>query len=361
MITPITLNVLSTNWCNAECGHCCMNAGPRRKDRLDFDTIKNVLDDVLQYTKLVVVVFAGGEPMGNRKVLYRAIRYCTDRGIATRMVSNAYWAKSPANTLVALRELRSAGLGEINISADDYHLPYVPLQNVVNVWKEARGLGFKSVVIANGNGPGSLVNPGYLIEMLGDGQPARTWVDFRGQMAEFDIEPGAYFAVSQTPIQRLERAGEWLDDATFIPFHDQEKLRGRCPHAIQDMALSPRGHLLSCCGFELDGNEVLDLGSVRETNAWQLIQEANGDGLLAVIAYLGPYYLQGIIKRTAPDLVAGNAYGSVCELCRSIVTNPEAVAALMREKDVWLPDLAEARRIVDSQTAALQSTERQNR
>lgn len=41
---------------------------------------------------------------------------------------------------------------------------------------------------------------------------------------------------------------------------------------------------------------------------------------------------------------------------RSIVTNPEAVAALMRSKDTWLPDLAEARR----QMAALQSTERQN-
>jgi hypothetical protein len=328
-----------------------MNAGPQRNDRLAFETIKNVLDSVLEHTELAVVVFAGGEPMGSRKTLYRAIRYCEDQGIATRMVSNAYWAKDAVRTVEVLRELRSAGLREVNISADDYHLPYVPFQNVANVWKSARGLGFKSVVIANGNGPESLINPGYLVEMLGD-TPVRTWVDYRGQMVEFDLEPGTYYAISQTPVQRLERAGEELAATTFVPAAKQENLRGRCPHVIRDAALSPRGHLLSCCGFELDGNPILDLGDAKATDAWQLIEQANHDGVLTAIGYLGPYFLKGVIEQIAPGTIGDRCHGSVCELCRTIVTNPAAIAALQQAKDVLLPALAEARKIVDSQIAS---------
>jgi len=31
--------------------------------------------------------------------------------------------------------LRDAGLHEINISTDDYHLPFIPFDHVVNAWQ----------------------------------------------------------------------------------------------------------------------------------------------------------------------------------------------------------------------------------
>ncbi len=101
----------------------------------------------------------------------------------------------------------------------------------------------------------------------------------------------------------------------------------RRPHVVQSVALSPKGHLLFCCRFELEGNAELDFGSVSEASATRKVEAANNDSIVRAIAFLGPVFLKDVVEQIVPEVTFPERFGSVCEVCRSVVKNPAAVEA----------------------------------
>lgn len=351
MLYPTALNVLITNWCNAKCDHCCMNAGPTRHDKLDFAAIKKAISELHAQHTLRLVVFAGGEPTIERATLSQSIRFCSELGIRTRLVTNAFWAKSAAAAFRYLKELRADGLVEINVSCDDYHLPYVPVGNVKNVWQAAKELDFETVVIANGSGPNNLINPGYLAEILGEGSPSKLTYKGMHLMSEFEAGSDSYFAISQTTFQRLERAAQALPENAFVPIASQAPLNGNCPHVLTNAALSPKGHLLACCGFEVDGNAVLDIGGVENESLPQLVEDACNNDILAALAYLGPYFLMKTALRLTGQNIEDHKFGALCEVCSALTKAPAHLRALKANPNEWIP-LLRKRQYQDRMQAA---------
>ena len=328
MLIPHTLTVLMTNTCTARCAHCCMNSSPERKGSLNAATVIKAINDLHNRSPLSMIVFAGGEPTLEKRALDASLRHCVTLGIPTRLVTNASWARTSAAAQRTLARLRRAGLNELNISADDYHLPFIPFTNVINAWRAAREMDFQAIVIANSYGPGSRITPEFIRAQLGEDVPLRFDEDGNDRTCFDDTSDATYLSISNAKVQRLERAEVELTEQAFGLLSDDASLDTPCPHAVQSAALSPRGHLLSCCGFELDGNEVLDFGDVRLQSANNLVDKANDDMIVGAIAYFGPMFLKRFVKVVAPEVVFPERYGSVCEVCRSVVKNPEAVKAL---------------------------------
>lgn len=100
-------------------------------------------------------------------------------------------------------------------------------------------------------------------------------------------------------------------------------------------ALSPGGHLLSCCGFELEGNPVLDFGDVRNTAGGYLLSAANADMIVQAIAEIGPLFLRRLLEKEDPTRFSPRPFGSVCEACHSVVGDPAAVE-MLRRRETWL-------------------------
>ncbi len=326
-----------TNRCTAKCAHCCMNSGPDRSERLDFPVIRKTIDELNDISPLLTVVFAGGEPTLVKDALRQSIRHCSEIGISTRLVTNASWAKTPSTARRVLKRLKADGLRELNISTDDYHLPFIPFENVVNAWSAAKEMVFDSVVIANSVGPSSQITPECIKKRIGERVPLRFDEDGIEHVAPAADADGTYYAISNSQLQRLERGAATLSDSDFHLMSDISRLNAPCPYAIRNAALSARGSLLACCGFELDGNEVLDFGDVRTTNAARLIEKANNDVIINAIAYFGPLFLMKIVKKVAPDVSFSKKFGSVCEICRSVVKNPDAILALREHVSAFGP------------------------
>lgn len=337
MLYPEALNVLITNRCTAECAHCCMNSGPGRTEALDAETIISTIDTLHRKSPLRVVVFAGGEPTLAKNALRPSIKHCKNLGITTRMVTNASWAGSDVKAKQILLRIRKWGLDELNISADDHHLPYIPFGNVVRAWNAAKGLGFKAVIIANSAAPWSRITPEYIMKTLGETLPVR--FDDDGRPTDFAERSadGTFYGLSNTRFQKLERAARLLPAASFQPPAEESDLAGGCPHAIANAALSPNGNLLSCCGFELDGNSVLDFGDCRTDDPIDMIEDANQDPIVKGIAYLGPLYLRDVVRQVAPEISMPTGHGSVCEVCRAVVKNAAAVQVLRENAELYAP------------------------
>jgi hypothetical protein len=315
VLVPQQLTVLTTSQCTARCDHCSMSSGPLRKEALTFEDIRNAVDQLRKIEELSVVIFAGGEPTLLGEQLLDSIAYVSDLGLLTRLVTNASWARSENSALSKIKQFREAGLHELNISADDYHLPYVPFENVVRAWNASKGVGFKAVVIANCRGPRSVITPSYIMDSLGEKLSTRYDEDGRGTPIAPPAPDGTVYTLSNANLQRL----------------------GRATVAVRSAALSPKNHLVACCGTEAEGNPILDFGSMGESTARELVDKADDNLIVNSIILFGPGFIKQYLNVRARDIPFRPRYASICELCEHIVKRPVVVEALLRSA----PELAQ--------------------
>ena len=129
------------------------------------------------------------------------------------------------------------------------------------------------------------------------------------------------------------------EDVISDPYEDIKHIP--CPHSISEPALTPNGHLVACCGFELSHHEFLDFGSVRERSAGSLIAEANDNLIAIALAELGPGFLLDILKKQA-GLKPRDSYSGICDMCfhaigdrrniELLAENAELIAACISAK-----------------------------
>jgi hypothetical protein len=329
-LRPQQLTVLGTSQCSAKCAHCSMNSTPRRRDKLSFEQIRSAIDQLHERQALQVVIFAGGEPTFLGEALLDAIAHAESRGIGTRIVTNAFWATTSAKAEAMITDLRQAGLRELNISADDYHLPFIPFDNVVRAWQAAKGRGFGAVVIANCAGPQTTLTAQEIMRRLGESLPVR--FDDAGQSAPLPevSSDGTLYMISNSYLQRLGRARGVIGVADLFFPSQEDALAGGCPWAVRSAALSPKNHLVACCGIEAEGNPILDFGDAGKQSVDTLVNEADQDIVVNAIARLGPVFLKRFIQQREPAVTFRRRYASMCEVCEDVVSRPEARAALGR-------------------------------
>src|SRR5207247_1756710 len=93
---PTHLTILPTYRCTAACAQCCFESNPHVQGRIPIERILDYIDQAAgDFPSLRLVVFSGGECFLLRRDLDAAIERATSRGLATRCVTNGYWATSP--------------------------------------------------------------------------------------------------------------------------------------------------------------------------------------------------------------------------------------------------------------------------
>jgi hypothetical protein len=316
-----------------------MNSSPERDDTLSWERLEKILTQALTELKLVVVIFAGGEPLLLGETLYKAIRLCKQHGVMTRIVTNAYWATSPKAALAKLKLLREAGLDELNISTDDYHLPFIKLQNVKYAYDAARTLDFAAVVLANCYGPESELSPQRVSDEFDPSKELQLRFDENGDANHYKCVKGEQLVVlSNSHLQRLGRGVDELreDELPGVGKVEAEldelaETVGGCPYAIRSAAISAKGHFVSCCGFEVEDNPILDYGNLDDESMAALIDRADNDLISNLIALLGPVKLMRILQQNHPEEVNfPRKYRTYCEVCYDLVSIPENRGALYR-------------------------------
>ena len=331
-----------------------MNSSPERSDTLSWAQLERILSQALSELSLSVVIFAGGEPMLLGDTLYRAISMCRDRGVGTRIVTNAYWAANRDHALLKLRELKDAGLTELNISMDDYHTDYIKLECVRNAYEQALTMDFSAVVQANCFGPESELTPERIRRDFGSDDMKMRFGEDGISGFEHQKQQGKTLVVlSNAPVQRLARGCTELSESELPVVPSAEELDkladliGGCPWALKSAAISAKGHFVACCGFEVEDNPILDYGSLDDHSLDALMTKADNDLVSNMIAILGPIKIMRLLEKICPtEIDFPRGYRSFCEVCHDLVVLEKNRVALYRHMDKFVRIVLEARSMV---------------
>lgn len=113
------LHLLLTYQCTFECDHCFVWGSPWQSGTMTLDNVQGILHQA-QINRIDWIYFEGGEPFLYYPLLRKSVEMAAEMGFQVGIVSNAYWAVSPADAEEALRPF--AGLvQDFSISSDLYH------------------------------------------------------------------------------------------------------------------------------------------------------------------------------------------------------------------------------------------------
>jgi len=251
-----------------------------------------------------------------------------------------------------VRTLREAGLDELNISTDDYHLPFVSLTKVHHAFDAAAAADFMSVCILNTYGPQSWLTPERLAQEFGRGKPLRMRWNADGESTEHEWSQGdTLLLLSNRKVMRLGRGITALAESELEDGPDVSTVAdeiGGCPLAVRSPAISPRGHFVSCCSIEAENNEILDYGDLGQAPLAELLERADNDLITNMIATLGPPKIKQILEQIAPGEISfpRKRYQSYCDVCEDLVGIPANRQALYRHQSVFADGVIQARSLI---------------
>src|SRR5579883_3034626 len=109
---PILFSFFLDYQCNFECAHCSVGSNPRAKMPMKPEVFDSFFAQIRSVPSARILVFTGGETTLRLPQLLRGLTLAREAGLRTRVVSNAWWAKSEDEALTYLRRLKDHGLDE---------------------------------------------------------------------------------------------------------------------------------------------------------------------------------------------------------------------------------------------------------
>lgn len=304
---PLILTLLPTHKCTASCEGCCFGCTPKIKHRMTLDEMKQLVDSSLEtFPTIRLLVLSGGECTLLGDDLYEIIAYGSGKGLLTRVVSNAHWAKSYDAAYGKMSKLINSGLNELNISTGIQHQKFVPLDYVANAVYAATNLGINPVQIA--------------LEKHGQ-------IENYNNLCENDILSQL---IQEGKVQVLE--GEWQNfkgnnlksvKTTHSLAVKTNQLKCRCKNLYNSITINPYYQLLACCGITNEYNRYIKLGSLKNDSIKNLYDTQFEDLFFLWLYTMGAEYIYNEIARYKN--IKPNVYSHPCVYCMEIIRDKDNI------------------------------------
>ncbi|MBI4169397.1 MAG: radical SAM protein [Acidobacteria bacterium] len=307
---PTHLTILPTYRCTAACAQCCFESNPHVQGRIPIERILGYIDQAARdFPTLKLVVFSGGECFLLRDDLDAAIARAAERGLATRCVTNGYWATSKRAAAERIAPLYEAGLSELNFSTGDDHQKFVPFDRIVFGATTAAEFGLRALIVVEGR------------------KEARFTMDdvlAHADLAEF---------LRASPA----RANLLLLNNIWIPFQDEapisqpdEAYRSRdrierfqgCDNVLENMVITPHERLASCCGLTFEHIPEMKIGDARARSLRELYDSQLEDFIKIWIRVEGPEKIFLFATQKDPGLPFPDGSTHPCQTCAALFLNP---------------------------------------
>jgi hypothetical protein len=118
-----------TRKCNSQCIHCQADASPLRKGVMQVKDAYNYLAEATAVSNLESFMVFGGEPMLYPKRTIAIFKKASQFRIPRiEMITNGFWGKNKATAEKLAKKLKTAGINDVNISVDAFHVQHIPLE-----------------------------------------------------------------------------------------------------------------------------------------------------------------------------------------------------------------------------------------
>ena len=298
IIEPKILSLITTEKCTAACHNCCFQCSPRLKQRMSLEDMKFLIDEVIKdFPMILACVFTGGECTTLGTDLHQIINYAAINNLKCRIVTNGHWAVSESRALLFLKQLKDAGLHELNLSTGDEHQKWIPYDRIVYACQAAVKLEmFVSVNIEST--PESKFTS---VSMKSDDRISREIM-----LGKVVVKDSLWIDFDK---EHLDRTLEMND--------------GPCINLFNTISVSPDGHLQACCGLTCKNSIYLDLGSYRKHSLRQLYIEQFDDLMKLWLYTHGPKKIYSFLCEKKGVANESYRYPHICSMCHHILENKE--------------------------------------
>lgn len=297
-LQPRALSVSVTDWCNASCSMCVSASGPSRLGQdAAPETVRAVLRETARIESLGAVMFVGGEPFGRYRLLRDFVECAASHVDSVGVVTNCYWAITYQVALRKVRELASAGLTRLTVSADFYHSEYVPFGYVDNAIRAAHDAGLHC-------------NLNCVTRFGTDDLDAVC-----SSLASYDLLDHA----NSFPCVAANGTGG------SVRLLELDALRTRCQLVISTLVMSTDGSVYACCGPGTF-TSPLRIGNIVEQSLCEIVTDATDDTLVLLLAIYGPSFLVDLHPKLA--YLRKLRYTGRCHLCKRVLGDARNLAAI---------------------------------
>ena len=291
--------------CNIRCAHCVAADGISPATQMELKQAEAIIDEMAQ-SHVTGISFTAGEPFLFVDEIGQLIRRCRGYGIYTRMVTNAFWARTGPQADAVVGDLLEKGLSQLRISFSRWHRKSIPDHNILHAASACKKLGLD-----------------YFISFVTDFSTRDDAIEdfFRNHRLKYFPEPLIYSG----------RAGGF--DRPDI--HNDYR-PNRCS---MNPYLSPELDMFACCdaGASFTQTGFFHLGNRRDVTIDGMFRKKETNALYNLIRIMGLSAMASYLGFPASRIVRYQK----CELCGEMFNSPEN---LRRLQEAVTSDLAEWKR-----------------
>lgn len=322
---PTTLSIMPTWQCNASCADCGTYSHPKNKKSLEPDTVFFAIDKARQ-ENFEIVVFTGGEATLKLPDLLKYIAHATGLGLPTRLVTNAWWAKSEGMARKTLASLKAAGLKEINFSTGDEHARFVSLDCIARAVLGSIAIGLHPYVMVEMRRAAGVTKESVL-SVICAMDPSWSNAD-----ATFIESPW-------TPLNPAVM-GDYVDNQRANK--SNLAARGGCDSLFSTPTLQADGSMAICCGIGMQQLETLRMGyfDMRDISFSEICASAELDLVKLMVKHFGPEQTIAMASEFNSKIVWEDLYAHKCQACIRLFSDKEILSEIRSREDHFLTHLA---------------------
>jgi len=270
-------------------------------------------------------VFTGGEPTLAGRNLLLAIERAASHGLATRIVTNAYWAVNDKGAEDRVSSFVNAGLTEINFSTGDQHSRFVPLENVV---RATRAAVRRELTVA------------IMVETVKERTVTKETIEnhlgFRQILQDF---PHAEIKVLESPWMPLSPSvTQKYPDGIAINRRNLAMRQG-CDSILSTTTIQADGRIAACCGLGMRLIPELQMGNIRDTNIADADQRAADDFLKRWMRVEGPEHILAWSSTHNPEIEWEDMYAHRCQACIRLYKDPKVRKVIAEHYEEKIADV----------------------
>ena len=298
----------TTDRCNAKCAMCYQAAGPRGSDlrgdsALPLDVVLRVIDEAAEMEEVTNRLhISGGEAFLNYPQTLAAFTRGRERGyINIGGTTNAFWAVTEAIAVERCTELMDAGVDYLEVSADHWHLPFVPLQRVKNLLRAARVTGLTIILR-------TLTSRSHHLDTL---------------LESFSESDLAGVLIGNGRVHPVGRGARSVDPDDV--YYGSGPV-GSCEEVLT-LTIAPNGNVYPCCAGA-DMTESLASGNVKTDSLRDAVFKMRTDRTIRHVIHTGTASLIPIVNELGYGERLQDRYDNICHLCWDIFRDNELAGAL---------------------------------
>jgi hypothetical protein len=237
-----------------------------------------------------------------------------------------------------MSQYKAAGLTEINISCDDYHQEFIPLERVKYAHDACKDIGL-TVLLGHKVMKDCKITIEYLNEFFGTKlhifDPIKKDKDSEVVMTGYTVPVS--IDMHLIPDEQIE-----------YPPPSERCWQMPCRSVLTRTIITPQKELAICCGM-IPTKRVKDIvfGDLNSYSLEELIIRAQSDLLVNWLALEGPCGIMRFIKKKAPKIKFRRQYVSICHLCCELLSRSDCREVLHEHAHEKLTSLWMKRTLYD--------------